>query len=94
MGPYAVEPAPVNNSERTYGKEVTRLVRPWPEKGQYYVNVNMKPIVQISAAIHNLNLLVIMITTLELMCLRLNSISLAGLKKELYAEDTYAIYYC
>ena len=46
----------------------------WSLKGRYYENPNMKPVIQISAAIHNLSLSGIMITTLELVWLRLESI--------------------
>ena len=48
----------------------------WSLKGRYYENPNMKPVIQISAAIHNLSLSGIMITTLELVWLRLKIVAL------------------
>merc|ERR1739838_576434 len=76
LSPHAVEPDPVNASERTYGTAVTTLGTLWPAKRGNYINPTMKPVIQISPAIQNLSLSGIMITTLELVWMRLKIVAL------------------
>ena len=52
-----MEPDPANASERTYGTVVTRLVTPWSAKGEYYRNLTIKHVMQISATIQNFSFL-------------------------------------